>query len=147
MTTVHHHILIRIALKLDGGLGSFSVTLDEQVDSSSAIKEVSSRVKNFARELKMIKLKCDEEDERLVISEVVDDDDDENDREMSGWFLIDACIECKQSDNCSLVRVRLEVHSSDFEGIEKARNIERQMEGEICRTNRKWRRIKKREHL
>jgi RNase H-fold protein (predicted Holliday junction resolvase) len=110
-------------LKLDGGLGSFSVTLGEQVNCSSATKEVSNRIKNFARELKMMSLKCVQgEDERLVISEVTDDE-----KEKSGWFLIDVFTKCKQANNCSLVQVFLEVYSSDFKGIEKARTIEQQV--------------------
>jgi len=112
------------ALKLDGGIGSISVTLHEEVPVIRAMKEVSNRIKSFASGLKMFNLKCDEEDERLVISELHVDG---GERDKSGLFLIDAFVDCEQSGNIALLQVRLAVYSSDFEGIEKARKIERQV--------------------
>ena len=112
------------ALKLDGGIGSFSVTLHEEVPIGRAIMEVSNRIKTFASEMKMFNLKCDEEDERLVISEVHVNG---GERDNSGVFLIDAFVDCEQSGKTALLQVCLVTYSSDFEGIEKARKIERQV--------------------
>jgi 23S rRNA A1618 N6-methylase RlmF len=111
------------ALKLNGGIGSFSVALHEEVPIGRAIMEVSNRIKTFASEMKMFNLKCDEKDARLVISETVDG----GGRDESGVFLIDAFVGSEKSGNIALLQVRLVAYSSDFEGIEKARKIERQV--------------------
>jgi len=91
--------------------------LDSETTREEALTEACDRIRSFCEELKAIDLKFIHEDSRLSISE----------KGVRSAFVMDAHIDCNRSSVCSNVRIRLESFSSSAEGVEKIRNIQRQV--------------------
>ena len=134
-----------------------------------AVEEVVGRIEVFCQELKTIKVKCTRRD---VGKSFDDDDDDDDDGQCSVQVLIspegDGKIEFvpatrtpvrrdefhirvhvgvkrshDQSSKTHLIDVSLHNYSASNDGLQLVRRIHSLLQGEVCRTNRKWRRIRK----
>jgi len=129
-------------LKLRGGVKFFEVLLDATIKSHEAFQEITNRFMSFAEDFRMIKLHVNlESDRRLVVSESTDS----KEIEKKSSFQIDVSIDGITSDQSSTkVTISLEVYCICDDGLVKVRKVENQLVGEICRTNRRWRRRIKR---
>ena len=160
--------------RLRGGLQSFVVSIPIRGDATDAINEVSSRLQTYYSEVRDLNLKCTDEyrernndvtsnertKERCVTvteerfsghtgAPTSHHDQDNRNLPIEGHFIIDAFISTKSiSQSCSDnvdVEVSLEVYAHTKYGTALVNKIRSQLTGEIGRTNRRWRRLLKRQ--
>ncbi len=157
-----------VAAKLDGGLKSFHVPLDPGVKRIDAVEEVVGRIEVFCQELKVVKIKCKRSDVDktsnnkccIIISPQHIESHELGEATKAlvevDNFHIQVQVTCgvQYDDNESVkdddyqthnVGVSLCSYAAFDDGLAIVRKIHSLLQGEVCRVNRKWRRIRKRD--
>ena len=160
--------------RVRGGLQSFVVSIAVSEDVKDAKNEVSSRLLTYFSEVRGLSLKCIDQyrerntdgmpsdgtkerciaviEERFSTSDgapALQHEQDNRNLPQEGHFVIDAFISTKNtqqnSSNNIDVEVSLEAFAHTAHGTSLVNKIRGQMPGEIGRTNRRWRRLLKRQ--
>ena len=160
--------------RVRGGLQSFVVSIAISEEVKDANSEVSSRLLTYFSEVRDLSLKCiDQHRERntggipnggtkerciTVIEErfhtsdgasALQHEQDNSNLPQEGHFVIDAFISTKNTEQNSSnyvdVEVSLEAFAHTSHGTSLVNKIRGQLPGEIGRTNRRWRRLLKRQ--
>lgn len=130
---------------MQGGVEAFDVILDEFEEN--CIQEVSNRIESFCVGLNFAKVKYNTieafsycisaEDSQATTSEGLVIQAHRN------QFCIEIRLHCDApGDKSSIVHVSMKNFSAFDDGVEIIRRIHSLLPGEICRTNRRWRRLK-----
>ena len=133
-------------------MSSFTITFQKDFDKKNAIVEVANRIKTFCNDQN--NKTCnesndgqDKEQNKLltIVACKMDNNDVDNSSKSEkllpkeGDFLIDAIVKQDETNDKVVVTLQSYVHSSlGSKIVSKFMNT---IEGEICRTNRKWRRM------
>ena len=133
-------------MKMEGGV-SFQVKVDTD-DKDTAVAEVSARIKVFAKELKFICLKCEEvsSSEILLSEQKQDVQDARKDFQAQAAVRLTLKTGSSVEDYYTLVDVCPQFFSSRHETT-KVQKLEAMLVGEVQRSNRRWKRLQKKNQL
>ena len=161
------------AAKLSGGIDHFEVRIDSKQDDANPLDEVVSRIQTYLETFPGWKLSStvrrtdhgtivtavEASPAPLELSSQVDDAESLPDRifdgidcswdankflPVDGHFLVEVTV-TNCTDRRSFVSVRLDCYRHSNRGAKAVEKIRSQLQGEVCRSNRKWRRILKRQ--
>lgn len=133
-------------MKMEGGV-SFQVKVDTD-DKDAAVAEVSARIKVFAKELKFICLKCEEvsSSEILLSEQKQDVQDARKDFQAQAAVRLTLKTGSSVEDDYTFVDVCPQFFSSRHETT-KLQKLEAMLVGEVQRSNRRWKRLQKKNQL
>lgn len=133
-------------MKMEGGV-SFQVKVDTD-DKDAAVAEVSARIMVFAKELKFICLKCEEvsSSEILLSGQKQDVQDARKDFQAQAAVRLTLKTGSSVEDDYTFVDVCPQFFSSRHETT-KLQKLEAMLVGEVQRSNRRWKRLQKKNQL
>jgi 23S rRNA (adenine1618-N6)-methyltransferase len=121
---------------LSGGLQSFDVKLEQNLSVGEVYEEIKERTRVFCSQFHEAQLRCVFASEQDVLS--IEDDSP------SPSFAIDFKIDCENFVFGHTSTLILQNYALSSDDLQKVRRIQVLIEGEICRTSRKYRRLQKR---
>lgn len=120
---------------LQGGLQSFDVKLESKLLMGNIYEEIKERIEAFCSQFNAAQLRCVRAPEQEIVSIEVDS--------LRPSFAIDFKIDCENSIIHDASKLSLQSYALSKDDLEKVRRIHVLIEGEVCRTNRKYRRLQK----